>query len=106
MIEKLQPTDPAAASALSELCARYDVVRLRLFGSASTGTLTDESDLDFLVEFRPMTASRHADAYFGLLHDLEGLFNRRIDLLEESAIENPYVRRGIERSQRLIYEAA
>jgi len=85
---------------------RYHVFRLRLFGSAATGELTDESDLDFLVEFSPMTASRHADAYFGLLADLEALFDSRIDLLEDSAVENPYVRRGIERSQRLIYEAA
>jgi len=105
-ITKLHPADPAAERAVQELCLRHNVLRLCLFGSASTGRLTDESDLDFLVEFRPMTASRHADTYFGLLADLEILFDRRIDLLESSAIENPYFRRGIEQSQRLMYEAA
>jgi predicted nucleotidyltransferase len=59
-----------------------------------------------MVEFEELSPSEHADAYFGLLADLEALLPRRIDLLEKSAIENPYLLRGIERSRRLLYEAA
>ncbi|HVT02767.1 MAG TPA: nucleotidyltransferase domain-containing protein [Thermoanaerobaculia bacterium] len=98
--------EPAVAEALESLCRKHRVLRLSLFGSGAAGTLTDESDLDFMVEFEGMPPSAHADAYFGLLANLEAVCQRRIDLLERSAIENPYLLRRIERSRRLIYEAA
>lgn len=105
-LDQLPYLDQAASQALSALCARRHVESLSMFGSGTTGKLMDDSDLDFLVEFQDMSPSQHADAYFGLLSDLEALFRRRIDLLERSAIENPYLLRGIERSRRLTYEAA
>ncbi len=98
--------DTAVEQHVESTCVRHGVRRLSLFGSGAAGTLTPESDLDFLVEFREMTPSDHADAYFGLLADLEVLFQRRIDLLERMAIENPYLLRGIESSRQLVYEAA
>jgi predicted nucleotidyltransferase len=102
-----RPTlDPDLSQALAALCLRHHVHRLSIFGSGATGNLRKDSDLDFLVEFRELTPSAHADAYFGLLADLEKLFSRRIDLLEQSALGNPFLIRGIERSRRLIYEAA
>lgn len=60
--------------AIAELCARFGVVRLDVFGS----TLRDDfrpgqSDLDLLVEFGPMDPFALADAYFGLLEELRGI---------------------------------
>ena len=95
-----------AAEELERLCRMYGVQRLSLFGSATMGELGADSDLDFLVEFETMSPSEHSDAYFGLLAALENLFDRRIDLLERSAIDNPYLLKGIEQSRRLVYEAA
>ena len=40
------------------------------------------------------------------LEDLQRLFGRRIDLLEPEPIENPYLRESIERSRKILYEAA
>jgi hypothetical protein len=49
---------------------RHHVGRLELFGSATSSDFDPtESDLDFLVEFAPLSPSQKADAYFGLLHD-------------------------------------
>lgn len=94
-------------AALKALCARYPVERLDLFGSAARDDFDPESsDLDFLVEFAPMSPREHADSFFGLLEDLERLFGRRIDLLEPEPIENPYLRASIERSRKVLYEAA
>ncbi|HKV12383.1 MAG TPA: nucleotidyltransferase domain-containing protein [Thermoanaerobaculia bacterium] len=94
-------------AALKALCARYRVERLDLFGSAARDDFDPESsDLDFLVEFAPMSPREHADSFFGLLGDLERLFGRRIDLLEPEPIENPYLRASIERSRKALYEAA
>ena len=69
------------AEPLAELCRRHGVRRLSLFGSAATGKLGPESDLDFLVEFEP---DRRVD-FFDLAEveaELAELLrtNRRIDL--------------------------
>lgn len=92
---------------LNELCTRHRVERLDIFGSAAREDFDPESsDLDFLVEFEAMPPVQHADAFFGLLQDLERLFQRRIDLLEAEPIENPYLWASIESSRRVLYEAA
>ena len=92
---------------LKELCAEHRVERLDIFGSAARDDFDPElSDLDFLVEFEEMSPVKHADAFFGLLEDLERTFHRRIDLLERKPIENPHLWESIERSRRVLYEAA
>ena len=92
---------------LEDLCQRHGVARLALFGSALRDDFNpDTSDLDFAVEFSSMTPSEHAGAYFGLLEELESLFARRVDLVEFSAVRNPYLRREIEERQETLYAAA
>ena len=91
---------------LEALCRRYRVRRLELFGSAATGQdRPDESDLDFLVEFEPLSAGGYADTYFGLLEALESLFGRAVDLVIPSAIKNPYFRQSVERTKTLLFAA-
>lgn len=91
-------------SGLRALCERYRVERLALFGSALRDDFDSaRSDLDFSVEFRPMTPHEHAESYFGLLDSLENLFARKMDLVEIGAVRNPYLRREIEeRKQTLV----
>ncbi len=92
---------------LEALCERHGVRRLALFGSALRDDFDlEKSDLDFSVTFCPMSPERHAAAYFGLLDDLEGLFGRRVDLVELGAVRNPYLRRSIEEEQETVYAAA
>jgi predicted nucleotidyltransferase len=92
---------------LAALCAKYRVRQLALFGSA-LGEEFDPatSDLDFLVEFYPMTPKQHADSYFGLLKDLQRLFAMPVDLVEPGPIRNPYLRQAIEETRMVLYEAA
>jgi uncharacterized protein len=91
---------------ITQLCHRYGVRRLELFGSAATGrSASHESDLDFLVEFESLPAGGHADAFFGLLESLEQLFGRPVDLVVGSAIKNPYFRQAIEPTRVLLYAA-
>lgn len=94
-------------SQLRVLCERYRVERLALFGSALRDDFdSGHSDLDFCVKFQSMTPQEHAEAYFGLLEDLESLFARRVDLVEIGAVRNPYLRREIEAGQETLYAAA
>jgi uncharacterized protein len=76
---------------LLELCRKYNVRRLELFGSAAQGKFdSSRSDLDFLVAFIRDKALNPADQYLGLLVDLEDLFGRKVDLVDISAARNPY----------------
>ena len=91
---------------LNQLCERFKIRRLELFGSAADGTFDPEtSDLDFLVEFLPLNPGEHFDAYFGLLEALQALFQRRIDLVETGAMRNPYFIRRVNESRTTIYAA-
>lgn len=91
---------------LLELCEKYRVKRLDIFGSVVGDKLDPEtSDLDFLVTFKELKRGEHADTYFGLLEALRELFNRHIDLVMESAIKNPYFREAVEESRTLLYAA-
>lgn len=91
---------------LERMCRKYGVKTLEVFGSAAEGSWDlERSDLDFLVEFLPVDEARIAPDYFGLLHALEDLFQRKIDLVMERAIRNPYFREGVDRSRRTVYAA-
>jgi predicted nucleotidyltransferase len=91
---------------LTDLCRRFRVQRLELFGSAAGNQFDPtHSDLDFLVEFEPLAEGEHADAYFGLREGLEALFARPIDLVMTRAIRNPYFLEAIARSRTLMYAA-
>lgn len=99
--------DQALVDRLPEVtaaCRRHRVARLDVFGSAARRT-HGAADLDFLVEFEDLPEDGYADAYFGLLADLEAIFARRIDLVMASAVQNPYVRETIEGSRIPLHAA-
>ena len=91
---------------LAELCRRYRVLSLSLFGSAVRDDFDPErSDYDFLVDFQALQPGQYADAYFGLLESLEQLLGRPVDLVVASAIKNPYFRQSVEQTRALLYAA-
>lgn len=96
----------AKETELHDMCRRYHVRRLELFGSALRRDFdAASSDFDFLVEFAPLAPVECADAFFGLKEGLENLFARPVDLVVSSAIRNPYLRQSIEQGKALLYAA-
>lgn len=93
--------------AIRELCARFRVERLEIFGSALDEECFDpqKSDFDFLVSFLSLEPGEHADAYFGLLEALQSLFGREVDLVMTSAIRNPYFLEKVNQNRILLYAA-
>ncbi len=90
---------------LAQICENYQVNQLELFGSATTEHFDDNnSDLDFLVQFKNMSSINLVECYFGLRESLENKFNKKIDLIELSTLKNPYFIKEIE-SQRIILYA-
>jgi len=91
---------------LAEMCVRYHVLTLELFGSATDDRFDpSSSDLDFLVQFEPMTPREYADSYFGLLEELSARFEWPVDLVELTALRNPYFLRAIEPTRVLLHAA-
>jgi len=88
-----------------QLCERYKVEHLFAFGSVITSKFSDNSDIDFLVNIKLKDPLKYAENYFDLKFQLEELLNRKIDLLEEKAMKNSYLKENIDNSKLLIYEA-
>jgi hypothetical protein len=63
------------------------------------------SDADFLVEFDKESGLPALDQFLGFSEALERILGRPVDLVEASAVRNPYVRATINRSKELIYTA-
>lgn len=90
---------------LSELCRRYDIKKMYLFGSACSGRFGDDSDIDILISFKDISAEKYTDNYFELHYKLEELFNRKIDLVTEKSLSNPYFIESVEETKQLVYAA-
>jgi len=96
--------DPHLAE-ITELCRRYDVRRLELFGSATTDAFDPRtSDFDFLLDFKA-SASNLFDRYFGLKESLEALYGREVDLVMVGAMHNPYFIDSANKTRQLVYAA-
>lgn len=92
-------------SKLAEVCRRFGVRRLEVFGSAVREDFDPtESDFDFIVSFADKTPGTYADRYFDFAAAIEKLLGRRIDLLTERSIRNPYFRREVEAARQIVYD--
>lgn len=92
--------------AIAEACARFGVARLDAFGSALRDDFRlGESDVDLLVEFRPMDPFALVDAYFGLLDELREILTTDVDLVMSDAIKNRYIAANVECTKQALYAA-
>jgi predicted nucleotidyltransferase len=82
------------------LFRKYGAERAFVFGSAANGTMTADSDVDFLFSFpADMDYVIYSDNYFALAHALENLLGRKVDLVAEKTLKNPYLIQSIEKSK-------
>ncbi len=88
---------------IKTLCDKYRVSTLFAFGSVLTDKFSPESDIDLVVDFDTIAVDNYADNYFDFKFSLQDILHRDVDLLEESAINNPFMRQSIDLSKRLIY---
>ncbi|UVI35143.1 nucleotidyltransferase domain-containing protein [Brevibacterium spongiae] len=93
------------ADAIRSACARFGVERLRIFGSVLTDRFNPEtSDIDFLVSFLPDRDNLFHD-YFDLKLELERIVGRRVDLVMERSVKNPFFKASAFESAQEIYAA-
>ena len=92
---------------LFELCKKHKVVKLFVFGSASKGDFNPEkSDLDLIVELDIPNPIEKGETLMAFWSELEALFKRKVDLLTEKSLRNPYLINEIENSKVLLYDRA
>jgi len=92
-------------NSLENICRPLPVERLYIFGSGAGNSLHKDSDLDFLVILKEdLSAPEYADCYFLLHEKLSTLFNRKVDLVTDRPLSNPYFIESINSSKKLIYD--
>ena len=90
-----------------DLCKKYRVKRLFVFGSILTDRFNENSDVDFSVDFDRDTINADkldwADLFFGFLEELQNILKRKVDIVFEDYINNPYFRNELDRTKKLIW---
>ncbi len=90
--------------AVKNLCKRYNVSSLYLFGSATDkNRFNDNSDIDFLVSFNPIDLSDYFTNYLSLKEELKQVLKRDVDLVEVQTLKNPILIHSINKNKELIY---
>ncbi|WP_373512946.1 nucleotidyltransferase family protein [Persicitalea sp.] len=91
--------------AMIVLCEKFGVDKLYVFGSVAKNQFNSKSsDIDLLVEMEPMPPIERGENLMSLWDAFEYLFARKVDLLTDQPIRNPYLRQNIEETKRLIYD--
>jgi len=88
---------------IKALCDTNRVISLFAFGSVTTDRFKPKSDIDLVVDIEDNDPFSYSDSYFNLKFELEQLLEREIDLLEQKAIKNPFLKQQIEKTKVLVY---
>ena len=100
----LHPIIVTNIEALRDICEKYHVEKLFAFGSVCRDDFEEGSDIDLLVNFdNYLPLADYLDNSLMLKEDLEDLFHRKVDLINEKYVKNPYVINGIEKTRTSLY---
>ncbi len=92
---------------IREFCQHWQITEFALFGSVLRDDFRPDSDIDVLVTFAP-DAKWSLDIAMQMQEEIEGIFERKVDLVKRSSIETSpnYIRRkAILSTAKVIYEA-
>ena len=88
-----------------ELCRSHHVDKVYAFGSSVTDHFDPKtSDIDVVVEIDIADPADRGEALLSLWDKLEVFFQRKVDLLTNDSIKNPYLKANISRTKKLIYD--
>jgi uncharacterized protein len=89
---------------ITEFCRKWMVAEFSLFGSVLRDDFGPESDVDVAVALAP---EAHWSLYewVDMIEELREIFGRKVDLVEQTAIRNPYRRHEIFTTKQILYVA-
>lgn len=87
-----------------DLCKRFKIKKLYVFGSILTDRFSENSDVDFSFHFEDeVDYHNYSDLFLGFYNELKRLLGREIDLVDESSVRNKYFREELDDTKQLIY---
>lgn len=79
-------------SSIQYILKKYKVETAYLFGSVTQFNFKDDSDVDILYSFsNAISFEEYANNFFAMADELELLLKRKVDLLAEKNLKNPYL---------------
>lgn len=88
---------------IRELCKKYKVKTLYVFGSILTSHFNDQSDIDLLVNFNKDEIEDPFINFFDMIYEFQDLLGRKIDLVDETSISNKIFIQNLMATRQLIY---
>lgn len=87
---------PLPMDRIREICRKYDVTRLEVFGSVLRDDFRPDSDVDFLVVFRDNDSGPWMGKILDVQEELSALLERPVDIVERESVERSenYIRRS------------
>ena len=99
----MQPFIKRNLPEIQQLMRLYNVEEAYLFGSAATGNMNADSDVDFLIRFSPdLDFQTYGNNYFKLLYALQDLLKLEVELVAEETLNNPYLIESINNNKLLV----
>ena len=89
---------------IADFCARRQILRMEIFGSAARDELRPDSDVDLMLTFGPDAPWSLYDLV-DMQDELAGIFRRDVDIVESGSVRNPYRARSIEHDLQVVYAA-
>lgn len=89
---------------LIKLAKKYSLKELALFGSVLTAEFGTGSDIDVLIEFEPSAKASLFDLV-EIKEELESIFNRKVDVVEKTGLQNPFRKKAILEKREILYAA-
>jgi len=88
---------------IKSVCDKQQIKSLFAFGSVCTDKFNDQSDIDLLVTFKPMDFGDYADNYFQTADMFEKILGRKVDLVTNKSLKNPYFVNSVNQTKILLY---
>lgn len=102
---KIRDSIEAKSIDFTTLCKLYNVKKLYAFGSATTDRFDENSsDIDLLIEIDENDPLERGENLLAIWDKLEDFFQRKVDLLTQSSLKNPILRKNVDATKILIYD--
>ena len=89
---------------IEQICKAHKVKKLYVFGSVCTDKFNEKSDIDFIISFEQRYFENYIENFLELEDELKKLLNRKIDLVTQETLQNPYFIKVVNRTKTTIYE--
>jgi predicted nucleotidyltransferase len=85
------------------LCVAHRIHKLYAFGSVVTNSFNEQSDIDLLVDIDESDPIVKGKLLLNFYNNSAKFFNSRVDIITEDSLKNPYLKKELARTKRLIY---